>query len=80
MKVSVTRSKTAVKNAEKCRRIAIRGQMTDAERTMEKNILKVIITTILQKEEEMKSQNCARLPKNYITGIVKKSIRLLYPC
>ena len=72
MTTHVTRAKAAEKTAKKHTRHSLRATMTKTERKMERNVTKMIITTILQKEDEMKSQNRIRLPKNFIKDIVQK--------
>jgi len=72
MKVIQTRARAAEKKAVKSKRAALRGGMSETEKKMEKNVTKIIIATILQKEDEVRSHGHVRLPKNYIKEIVEK--------
>jgi hypothetical protein len=65
-----TRSKTAQKSAQKAARIAAKVNRTKDQKLLQKNVMKSLVATVLEKEREIKQSQRERLPKNYLKDLI----------
>ena len=68
-----TRSKTATKAA----RHAIKNSRTEDQKSLDKKVMQSLVATVLEKEQEMKTMDKARLPKGYYENLVKRFIPII---
>ena len=63
--------KTRSKSAQRAVRIAAKAKRTKDQKSLEKNVMKSLVATVMEKEHEVKQSKKHRLPKNYLTDLIK---------
>jgi hypothetical protein len=62
---------TRSKSAQKAARNAAKATRTNDQKSLQKNVMRSLVTTVLEKENEVKQADKDRLPKNYYKELVK---------
>lgn len=63
---------TRSKSVQKAARTAAKAKRTEDQKSLEKNLMKSLVVTVLEKENEVKQLNRERLPKNYFKDLVQR--------